>query len=88
MLNEDSQTLEQSDLERLNEIILSYEIYKWNGYYKSDSLIYDGHSFSLYVRYSDGATIEASGYMEYPENYDSASERLMGYLRYLTIFRV
>ena len=43
----------------------------------------DGYSFSLKITYKDGQSINAHGYMKYPDNYRVASDALTDYLNTL-----
>ena len=59
----------------LEQILLKYQVNKWNGFKKSDKHVLDGGSFSLYVR-MDEETIDASGYMKWPKNYNEVKNEL------------
>ena len=59
----------KKDVERIIEILNKYEVYKWDGFKKSDPYVLDGDSFNLSVRYNDDKSISASGYMMWPKNY-------------------
>ena len=50
---------------KLNE----YHVSRWNGFHKSDRNVLDGDSFSLNIRINQDESIEASGYMMWPNNY-------------------
>ena len=70
-------------LTELSKIINDNEIYKWNGFDKSDDDIMDGEGFSLSVAYDDGKKIEAHGYMKFPSGYKEGASRLTEYLERL-----
>ena len=55
----------QEIINKLNE----YHVSRWNGFNKSDKYVLDGNSFSLNIRMKNNNTIEASGYMMWPNNY-------------------
>ena len=59
----------KKDVEKIIEILDKYEVYKWDGFKKSNSNVLDGDSFNLAVRYNDDKSISASGYMMWPKNY-------------------
>ena len=82
-LNITNYELDKYTLSDIAKIINDNEIYKWNGFDKSDNDIFDGYSFSLRVTYVDGGEIKAHGYMKYPSNYDEAHEKLANYLESL-----
>lgn len=67
----------------IEKIIKDNDIVKWNGFSKSDDDILDGYSFSIKAIYENG-TIEASGYMKFPSNYDAAHKALSTYLEKLS----
>ena len=52
-------------------------ISSWNGFSKSDHNVLDGNSFSLYLRMKDDNTVEASGYMRWPKNYEEVKGELI-----------
>ena len=63
--------LSNEEINKLIEIINKYEVYKWDGFNKSDKYVLDGDSFSLSIKTKDNESISASGYMKYPNNYSS-----------------
>ena len=73
----------KKDLEEIQKIINEQEIYKWNGFDKTDKNVLDGSGFNLSVNYSNGENIEAHGYMRYPKNFKEASDVLLEYLKTL-----
>ena len=60
----------------LKEILVKYEVGKWDGFNKSDQNVLDGDDFSFGVRFEDKTSISASGYMMWPENYGSVRDEL------------
>ncbi len=73
----------KKDLKEIQKIINEQEIYKWNGFDKTDENVLDGSGFTLSVNYSNGENIEAHGYMRYPKNFKEASDVLLEYLETL-----
>ena len=69
--DDDEFKIEISDKEinKIKEILLKNKVSKWNGFDKVDRFVLDGNSFSLYIRFTNDKTIEASGYMKWPNNY-------------------
>lgn len=61
---------------KIKEILIKYEVGKWNGFNKSDHGVLDGDSFSLYVRFPNDKEIDASGYMKWPENYRNVRDEI------------
>ena len=62
--------------EKIKNILMKYDVGKWNGFNKSNHGVLDGDSFSLYVRFSNEKTIDASGYMSWPENYRNVRDEM------------
>ena len=59
----------KDDVLKLEKILSDNDIYKWNGYHKSDKNVLDGDGFSLSYRSTNNINISASGYMMYPKGY-------------------
>lgn len=75
--------IDESVFGEIEKIVNEQEIYKWDGFDESDNDILDGSSFSLKIMYKDGQSINAHGYMKYPDNYRIASDALTDYLNTL-----
>ena len=60
--------VDKSVIEEIEEVLNKYEVYKWNGFHKSDHNVLDGDSFSFSVSMND-KDISAHGYMKWPDNY-------------------
>jgi hypothetical protein len=73
-----NETIDQSVLDDIQEIIQRYKVKKWNGFNKSDDDILDGHSFSLFIGYGD-YEIKAEGYMKYPRKYMDFQNEMQAY---------
>ena len=63
-------------VERLTSILRENDVGSWNGFDKRDTRYHDGIGFSLYVTLADGTTIDAVGYMEWPQGYGSVEAGL------------
>ncbi|MBO5530522.1 MAG: hypothetical protein J5970_03910 [Bacilli bacterium] len=59
----------KKDIEKIIDILNKYEVYKWDGFKKSNPNVLDGDSFNLTIKYNDDKSISASGYMMWPKNY-------------------
>ena len=59
---------------RLKNIIIKYELGKWNGFKKYDQNVLDGDDFSFHVRMKDDNLIDADGYMMWPDNYKTVRD--------------
>ena len=55
----------------IENILIKHEVYKWDGFHKSDKNVLDGDGFYFTYKRMDGEGISASGYMKYPNNYSS-----------------
>ena len=55
--------------DKIKNILIKYEVSKWNGFNKSNQNVLDGDDFSLSVRMQDNQNISAHGYMSWPKNY-------------------
>ena len=76
---EEAKTIEINDNKVISEIenlLNKYEVYKWDGFSKSDNNVLDGNSFFFNLVYSDNKKINANGYMMYPKNYKEVKEGL------------
>lgn len=62
-------------IKRIEDVLNKYEVYKWDGFNKSDNNVLDGDSFSIYIDMGE-KDISASGYMMYPEHYREVREEL------------
>ena len=61
--------VEKELMENISEVLKKYEVNKWNGFNKTDKGVLDGDSFSFSVTLINDQSIEASGYMRWPEHY-------------------
>ena len=77
---EEEKEVDASYLKELQKIIDENEIYKWDGFDKSDDGVMDGSGFSLNVSYANGKSIKAHGYMKYPSNYQAGHKALLDFL--------
>ena len=66
----------KKEVKKIEEIIKKYEVYKWDGFNKSDPYVLDGNSFNLSITLKEGSIISASGYMKYPKNYSEVKNEL------------
>ena len=62
-------TVDNSFINKLTAILKKYEVNKWNGFKESNQNVLDGDSFSLSINFSNNKSINASGYMVWPNNY-------------------
>lgn len=63
---------DHSVFDSLQQIIAKHKMYTYHGYYQPPFDITDGSSWSLYVKYKSGNTIDAGGYMHGPQGYGEA----------------
>ena len=85
--------LEDGVVAEIEGILDAANVTDWNGFNGADPYVLDGESFSLYIAYSDGAFVSASGENAFPEGYGAMDriiqvldgqrvERLSGSYRY------
>lgn len=63
-------------IKKVKDILLKYEVSKWDGFDKTDKNVLDGDSFSFSVLMKNGDSIHASGYMKWPKNYGDVRTEL------------
>jgi hypothetical protein len=63
-------------VKELESILNKYEVYKWDGFNKSNKNVLDGDDFHFSVNLKDGTSISASGYMSWPKNYREVSDEI------------
>ena len=67
-------TIKKEKVEELEKKLNETNIYKWDGFKKSDKNVLDGDSFSFGMWLGEGKekkTIDAQGYMKWPVDYGS-----------------
>jgi hypothetical protein len=62
--------------DKLKEILIKYDVAKWDGFSKSDKNVLDGDDFSFGAWFKDKTSIHASGYMMWPSNYSNVRGEL------------
>ena len=72
-------TLPPVTAQKLKALIRNEEIYLWNGFNKSNSVIATGRSFSLRAGF-DNYQLKADGMVMVPEGYNEKHEILKNYL--------
>lgn len=65
-------------VKRLESFLNENKVGKWDGFNKSNKMVLDGYSFSLYIKTENGTSVEAHGYMRYPSNYKEVRQGLDG----------
>ncbi len=68
--------IDESLKDKLKEVLVKYEVVKWDGFDKNDSDVLDGDGFSFSARFKDDTSISASGYMMWPDNYRNVCDEL------------
>jgi len=68
---------DHSVFDSLQQIVLKHKMYNYSGNYQPEMRIFDGHSWSLYVKYASGASISANGYMAGPDGYGKAFDDII-----------
>ena len=68
--------VEKYKINQLESLLNEIEIYKWDGFNKSDKDVLDGNSFSFSVNFGDHKSISAHGYMMYPKGYREKTDAI------------
>jgi len=61
---------------RMEDMLNSHKVYKWNGFDKADKHVLDGRSFSVKIKSSDGREVYARGYASFPSAFKEVLEEL------------
>ena len=69
-------------LDDIKAIIVSEDIFAWDGFNKRNKDILDGYGFEFIAAFENGS-IEANGYEHYPENHSQGHQTLTAYLEAL-----
>jgi len=72
----DSFKVDEAFVKRLEKILLSHSVDKWNGFIKSDKRVHDGNSFDMSMTNESGEHFSALGYMKWPKNYKEVRAEL------------
>ena len=72
--------LSNKDMDKFVSILNKNHIASWKGFSKSDKYVLDGDSFSFHLRYNDDEKLSASGYMMYPNHYNSFQKEFENYI--------
>ena len=68
--------VDDSFKDKLSDILIKYNVDKWDGFNKSDQNVLDGDGFSFSARFQDDTSVSASGYMMWPDNYRNVRDEL------------
>ena len=63
-------------MDRVREILETNEVGSWNGFHGNNFMVLDGGGFSMYVEFTDGTTLSASGENCFPANYQTVASEL------------
>ena len=69
-------SLSKDKIKELEDLLNKSNIYRWNGFNKSDKRVMDGDSFSISINWGDYRNISAHGYMKYPKNYSEITGKI------------
>ena len=56
-------------MRKIRNVLVDHNVGKWNNFYKTNSHRLDGDSFTMDIKMINGETIQAHGYMKWPNNY-------------------
>lgn len=68
--------IDEKFVKKVEDILNMYNVSSWNGFDKTDKRVMDGDSFNLYIKTKENKSINASGYMKWPDNYDKVKGEL------------
>lgn len=68
--------VDESVLKEIEDVLVKYEVGKWNGFDKSNKYVSDGDSFDFNVKMKNGKEIDARGYASWPNNYSSVIKEI------------
>lgn len=63
-------------MDQVREILERNEVGDWNGFHGNNSRVLDGGGFSIYVEFTDGTTLSASGENCFPAHYQTVASEL------------
>lgn len=63
-------------MDQVREILETNDVGSWNGFHGNNSMVLDGGGFSIYVKFTDGTTLSASGENNFPANYQTVASEL------------
>ena len=69
-------TVDQAWVDTLTDIVYRNNMVLWNGFDKSSSVLLDGTSFIVTLKFSDDTSVNARGYGKFPDSYGEASEAI------------
>ena len=70
--------IDDSILKQLENIIKKYNVLDWDGFNKYDDIKDNNEiGFSIQIGYDDGSNYNASGYMNYPKNFNKVHKELI-----------
>lgn len=70
--------MEEADYTHLGALVDRYDLWRWAGFDKTNSLVLDGESFTLDIRFADGTRIPARGSNRFPDGYRGFADELHG----------
>ncbi len=68
--------VDEAVMVEIKELLKTNKVGKWNGFQKSNHNVLDGNSFSLSIYMKNSDSINAGGYMKWPNNYREVRDGL------------
>ena len=62
--------ISDEQVKEIIDVLNKYEVWTWDGFNEDNPDVRDGNSFSFSLTMQDGKTIEAEGYMMFPEHFE------------------
>ena len=69
-------TVDQAWVDVLTDIVYRNNMVRWDGFHESSRGLLDGTNFSVTLMFSDGTSVNASGYGSFPKCYGDASQAI------------
>ena len=71
-----AQPAETETVRALQKLLEEYGVFSWDGFSGSNSHVLDGEGFRLYIGFSDGTSVQASGSNDFPDGYFDAADAM------------
>ena len=63
-------------MEKISNVLVKYEVNKWNGFDKVDKDVLDGDSFSFSLSLKNDKSLSAHGYMRWPDHFRDVRDEI------------
>ena len=66
----------EATISEIKKLFKDLDVYSWDGFKECDEFMLDGMGFTLYVKFADGTSINASGSNLFPKNFNEFDEAI------------